>query len=145
MYTKERPGYYMNIPAEVWDSEISAKAMILYGHISVLVNKKKYCFAGNKYFEDVMKCSAMTINRCLIELEENKFITRKLIFKENSKEVEVRKIYINVGITSGEASHTENDNRPHTKNGKRSHTKYVIDNTKISNTTSINSVPPLSR
>jgi len=22
--------YYMNIPAEVWDSEITAKAMILY-------------------------------------------------------------------------------------------------------------------
>lgn len=35
--------YYMNIPAEVWDSELTAKAMILYGHISVLSNKKKYC------------------------------------------------------------------------------------------------------
>ena len=124
MKTNERPGYYMNIPAEVWDSEISAKAMILYGHISVLVNKKKYCFANNKYFSDVMKCSARTIDRCLLELEEPGFITIKLIFRENSKEVEIRKIYINVGFTTGR-SLDKNVNRSLDKNDNRSIDKNV--------------------
>ena len=124
MNTNERPGYYMNIPAEVWDSEISAKAMILFGHISVLMNKKKYCFASNKYFSDVMKCSARTIDRCLTELEEPGFITRKLVFRDNSKEVEIRKIYVNVGFVSNR-SIDKNDNRSIDKNVKRPIDKNV--------------------
>lgn len=96
--------YYMIIPSEVWDAEISAKAMILYGHISVLANKQKYCFAGNDYFETVMKMSQSTLNRCFKELEDLQLIRREVIYKEGSKEIEQRKIFLNIGIIKNEYS-----------------------------------------
>lgn len=94
--------YYMVIPAEIWEATISAKAMILYGHISVLANKKKYCYANNAYFEEVMKSSKSTIKRIMNELETAGFIHRELIFKEDSNEVEERKIFLNLGIVKNE-------------------------------------------
>jgi hypothetical protein len=92
----------MVIPAEVWNAEISAKAMILYGHITVLANKEKYCFASNAYFEKVMKCSGSTLKRTFLELETKGFITRELTYKEDSKEVDIRKIYLNIGMVKNE-------------------------------------------
>ena len=123
--------YYMNIPAEVWDSNITAKAMILYGHISVLSNKKKYCYATNGYFEKVMKCSTSTITRCLKELEDIGIITRQNIYTEGTRNIEMRKIFLNIGII-------KNDHRPIVKN---EHSPIITDdqdnstsnNTKISN------------
>ena len=123
--------YYMNIPAEVWDSNITAKAMILYGHISVLSNKKKYCYATNGYFEKVMKCSTSTITRCLKELEDIGIITRQNIYTEGTRNIEMRKIFFNIGII-------KNDHRPIVKN---EHSPIITDdqdnstsnNTKISN------------
>jgi hypothetical protein len=100
----------MVIPAEVWNAEISAKAMILYGHISVLANKEKYCFASNSYFTNVMKCSIMTLSRIFNELESKELITRELTYKEDSKEVDIRKIYLNVGISKSIIPINEIDN-----------------------------------
>ena len=94
--------YYMVIPAEIWDATISAKAMILYGHITVLSNKKKYCYASNSYFEEVMKSSSSTIKRIMNELESNGFIHREIIYKEGTKEVEERKIFLNLGMVKNE-------------------------------------------
>ena len=118
--------YYMNIPAEVWDSELTAKAMILYGHVSVLSNKKKYCYATNGYFEKVMKCSTSTITRCLKELEGIGIITRENIYHEGTKHIEMRKIYLNIGII-------KNEYRPVIKN---EHTPVITD--EPDNTTSNN-------
>jgi len=123
--------YYMNIPAEVWDSEITAKAMILYGHISVLSNKKKYCYATNGYFEKVMKCSTSTVTRCLKELEAIGIITRQNIYKEGTKHIEMRKLYLNIGIV-------KNDHRPVVKNDHRpvvtdDQVNSTSNNNKISN------------
>jgi hypothetical protein len=56
----EKQSYYMVIPAEVWESNLTAKAMILYGHISVLASKEKYCWANNQYFIKTMKISEAT-------------------------------------------------------------------------------------
>jgi hypothetical protein len=102
---QKHQSYYMVIPAEVWDAEITAKAMILYGHIQVLANKKKYCYANNSYFAGVMKTSGSTIGRAMKELEDNNLIYRELVYKEGSKEVEERKIFLTIGIFT-------RDNRP---------------------------------
>ena len=99
---EKHQSYYMVIPCEVWDAEISARAMILYGHISVLANKKKYCYASNTYFEKIMKSSSSSIQRAMKELEDNNFIVRELFYKEDSKEVEERKIFLNLGIVTGD-------------------------------------------
>lgn len=105
----KQQSYYMVIPAEVWESEITAKAMVLYGHIMVLTNKHKYCYAGNAYFSKVMKTSTSTIGRCMKELEEAGLISRTNIYKENSKEIKERRIYLNIGMV-------KNDNGPIVKN-----------------------------
>ena len=123
--------YYMNIPAEVWDGGITAKAMILYGHISVLSNKKKYCYATNGYFEKVMKCSTSTITRCLKELEGIGIVTRQNIYKEDTKHIEMRKIFLNIGIVKNEHRPVvKNDHRPVVTGDQDNSTS---NNTKISN------------
>lgn len=123
--------YYMNIPSEVWDSEITAKAMILYGHISVLSNKKKYCYATNGYFEKVMKCSTSTITRCLKELEGIGIVSRQNIYKEGTKHIEMRKIFLNIGIVKNEHRPVvKNDHRPVVTGDQDNSTS---NNTKISN------------
>lgn len=95
-YAMEKQSYYMVIPAEVWESELTAKAMILYGHISVLANNKKYCWATNDYFVKAMKTSEATICRCLNELEDLGFIFRQLIYVPGTKQVQERRIYLNL-------------------------------------------------
>ena len=105
--------YYMIIPAEVWDSELTAKAMILFGHIQLLSNKHKFCYATNGYFESVMKTSGSTIKRCLKELEDVGIITRENIYKEDSKEIEMRKIFVNLGMVKNDLTGmVKNDTRP---------------------------------
>jgi hypothetical protein len=119
----------MVIPAEVWNAEISAKAMILYGHISVLANKEKYCFASNSYFEKVMKCSGSTLKRTFLELETKGFIARELTYKEDSKEVDIRKIYLNIGMVKNEPTPmVKNEPTPMVKNDLDNSTR---DNNKI--------------
>jgi hypothetical protein len=92
----EKQSYYMVIPAEVWESNLTAKAMILYGHISVLANNRKYCWANNQYFIKAMKISEATVCRCLHELEVEGFIIRDLIYVPGTKQVQERRIYLNV-------------------------------------------------
>ena len=125
--------YYMVIPAEVWDSEITAKAMILFGHIHVLSNKSKFCYATNGYFEKVMKTSGSTIKRCLKELEDIGIITRENIYKEDSKEIEMRKIYVNLGMVKNELA-------PKVKNDTRSNITDDPDNTTSNNNININTI-----
>lgn len=125
--------YYMVIPAEVWDSEITAKAMILFGHIHVLSNKSKFCYATNGYFENVMKTSGSTIKRCLKELEDIGIITRENIYKEDSKEIEMRKIYVNLGMVKNELA-------PKVKNDTRSNITDDPDNTTSNNNININTI-----
>ena len=36
---ENKESYYMNIPANVWDTDLSAKAILCYGHVTVLANK----------------------------------------------------------------------------------------------------------
>ena len=105
--------YYMVIPAEVWNSNLSVNAILAYGHITVLTNKKGYCYANNKYFERVLKVSTSTITRILSELEKRNLITRQIVFKEDSKEVEERRIYLTTGIVTGDYSPIiTDDHRP---------------------------------
>ena len=102
---ENKESYYMNIPATVWDTDLNAKAILCYGHITVLANKGGFCYANNKYFERVLKVSTSTVSRYLNELEELGLIKRQVIYKENSKEVFQRRIYMNIPIITGEHTH----------------------------------------
>ena len=99
---KNKEGYYMVIPANVWDSGLNAKAILCYGHITVLANKGGFCYANNKYFEKVLDVSTTTVGRYLNELEDLGLIKRQLIYKEGSKEIDERRIYLNTGMFTDE-------------------------------------------
>jgi DNA-binding Lrp family transcriptional regulator len=100
--------------------------MILFGHIQVLSNKNKYCYANNGYFEKIMKISGSTVKRCLKELEDIGIITRENIYKKDSKEIEMRKIFVNLGMV-------KNDLRSSVKNDLTSSVKNDPDNTTRNN------------
>ena len=101
---KNKEGYYMVIPASVWESNLNPKAILCYGHITVLSNKGGFCYANNKYFEKVLDASTTSVGRYLNQLEDLGLIKRVLIYKEGSKEIEQRKIYLNTGIFTDEHS-----------------------------------------
>ena len=91
---KQRQGYYMVIPAKVWDTELSEKAILTYGHISVLVKKEGYCYANNSYFMKKLKVKVSSIKRYLNELEDERLIKRVIIYEEDSKIIKERRIYL---------------------------------------------------
>lgn len=91
----EKKGYFAVIPAIVrYDSELNANAKLLYGELTALSNEKGYCWATNQYFADLYSVSKRTISTWISNLEEREYIKTRLNYKENSKEVANRFIYI---------------------------------------------------
>jgi hypothetical protein len=80
----KQPGYYMVIPATVWnDKRLTSNAKLLYGHISTLTHKTGECFATNDYFVKVMEIKERSIQRLLDDLLECNHICRSLITEDN--------------------------------------------------------------
>jgi SOS-response transcriptional repressor LexA len=93
----DREGYFMIIPEIVWAADIKDKAKLLYGHITVLVEKKGYCFATNNYFAEKLGVkSKKVISTYLKELEDLNLITTELIYESGSKQVKERRIRVNL-------------------------------------------------
>ena len=130
---ENKESYYMNIPATVWDTELNPKAILCYGHITVLANKQGFCYASNSYFERVLKISTSALTRYLNELEELQLIRREIIYKPNSKEVDERRIYMNIPITMDE-------HRPIVKDKHRPIVKDEQDNTTSNNNINNNNI-----
>jgi hypothetical protein len=84
----------MVIPATVWDAPIRDKAKLCYGHITVLANKTGYAYATNSYFAKVLNVSTTSASQYISELEKLGVIQTELIYKEGTKEVDKRKIYL---------------------------------------------------
>lgn len=91
----ERPSYYAIIPASVrYDNNLNANAKLLFGEITCLCNKEGYCWASNSYFANLYGVSERTIINWLNSLESNGYITKKLVYKDNTNEVDKRIICI---------------------------------------------------
>lgn len=92
--------YYAIIPADVrYDKELSPNAKLLYGEITALCNEKGYCWAGNGYFGELYGKDKSTISRWIKQLEEKGYITREVVYKEGTLEIENRYMRIcNGGI-----------------------------------------------
>lgn len=87
--------YYAVIPAIVrYDKELTANAKLLYGELTALCNEKGYCWATNQYFADLYSVSKKSITQWIKQLEKRKYIETRLNYKENSKEVSNRFIWI---------------------------------------------------
>ena len=86
---KLQANYYAIIPAVVrYDPELSPNAKLLYGEITALANARGYCWANNKYFEELYSVSDRTIRNLLKQLSDKKYID--IILEKNNN----RKIFI---------------------------------------------------
>ena len=89
MNEENKVSYYSIIPACVrYDEELTDKAKLLYGEITALSNKEGYCFATNKYFANLYKCTNRAIQNAISKLQENGYI--HVVIEDNYQ----RKIYL---------------------------------------------------
>lgn len=87
--------FYIVIPATViYDTNLSANAKIMYGLISGLTNEKGYCWASNKYFAEKIGVSKTAVSLWIKNLKDAGYITVEFEYRDESKEVEMRKIWI---------------------------------------------------
>lgn len=95
MNGKEKPNYFSILTAEVrYDENLSASEKICYSEITALTGKYGYCYATNGYFAKLYKVNKNTISRWIKNLEKQGYINTELVYKNNSLEIEKRKIYI---------------------------------------------------
>lgn len=92
---KEKPNYYAIIPAMVrYDKDLIPNAKLLYGEITALSNTNGYAYASNEYFAKLYNVSKTSISLWIKDLEEKGYIETVLIYKENTKQILQRNIYI---------------------------------------------------
>ncbi len=91
----EEPAYYSIIPAPVrYDKRLTPSAKILYAEITSLTNQLGFCYANNRYFEELYQVSKQSINSWLKQLEEYGYIERHIYRDKGSKEILNRYITI---------------------------------------------------
>jgi hypothetical protein len=129
---ENKKSYYAIIPANVrYDERLKLLSRMLYGEITALSNEKGYCWATNAYFASLYNTSLRTIKSCISELKEYGYINVKLIYKENSKEVEKRILTIAENFTT----YGKNFHHPSEENFTTPGEKNCTDNnTSINNT-----------
>lgn len=87
--------YYAIIPANIrYDKDLTPNAKLLYGEITALANEKGYCWANNGYFAKLYGVSKETVSRWITNLEKKGYIATKVIYKEGTKEIKERRIYM---------------------------------------------------
>lgn len=93
----EHPGYYAIIPAKVrYDKSLTFMERILYGEITALTGKNGYCHASNSYFSNLYDVTVRTISAAISKLEKDGYIKTKILYVNNTKEIEKRIIYIDI-------------------------------------------------
>lgn len=92
---ENKKSYYGIIPANVrYDQELPDKAKLLYSELTALCNEKGYCWATNDYFAQLYNIHKNSVSRLLTSLRNEKHITIIMVYKENSREVKQRRIYL---------------------------------------------------
>lgn len=133
---KECPSFFSILPATVrYDKRLIPSAKILYSEISALCNKQGYCWASNEYFANLYEVSKQTISTWLTSLESCGHISRKIIYKQNTKQVLSRAIYLTLDPTkhSLDTPIQENLNTPIQENLMDNNTLNTINNKGIIN------------
>lgn len=130
--------YYAVIPAIVrYDRDLTGNAKLLYGEITALCNEKGYCWATNQYFADLYGVNKKTITQWIKQLEKKKYIETKLNYKENSKEIANRFIFMLPFPVNGEFYETDprKNNLPtYPQKGKEPREEKVRENNTFNNT-----------
>lgn len=128
-----KKSYYAIIPAEVrYDEELPPNAKLLYGEITSLCNEKGYCWATNQYFADLYHCSVSAVKKWISALVKKGYISLELIYKEGTKQVLQRKLYINPSVNFYTTPY-KNVYDPSIKNNTSPSIEMYTDNNKVIN------------
>ena len=96
----EKPNFYGIMPANVrYDKNLKPMEKILYTEITALSNKEGYCFASNSYFGELYEVNKKTVSTWVNNLEKQGYIKIVLIYKQGTKEITERRIYINQKVS----------------------------------------------
>jgi hypothetical protein len=131
---EQQKAYYAIIPANVrYDKDLVPNAKLLYGEITALCNEKGYCWASNQYFAELYNVSDRTIKNWISQLADKGYIQRSVKYREGTKEIEQRKLFIgreNDFTTSGNYVPDPRENNFTTPSEKN----FLDNNTSINNT-----------
>lgn len=131
---EQQKAYYAIIPANVrYDKDLVPNAKLLYGEITALCNEKGYCWATNQYFAELYNVSDRTIKNWISQLTDKGYIQRSVKYREGTKEIEQRKLFIgkeNNFTTSGNYVPDPRENNFTTPREKN----FLDNNTSINNT-----------
>ncbi len=128
--------YYAVIPATVrYDKDLPFGAKMLYGEITALSNQRGYCFAQNAYFAKLYDLTISTISRWISKLVKKGYLTLEIIYKEGTKAVDERRLYINDIPCSSAHTPTQSAQGVHCKTIKAPLCKKSQDNNTSINTT----------
>ncbi len=131
---EQQKAYYAIIPANVrYDKDLAPNAKLLYGEITALCNEKRYCWATNQYFAELYNVSDRTIKNWISQLVDKGYIQRSVKYREGTKEIEQRKLFIgseNNFTTIGNYVPDPKENNFTTPSEKN----FPVNNTSINNT-----------
>lgn len=131
---EQQRSYYAIIPANVrYDKDLVPNAKLLYGEITALCNEKGYCWASNQYFAELYNVSDRTIKNWISQLADKGYIQRSVKYREGTKEIEQRKLFIgreNNFTTPGNYVPDPRENNFTTP----SENNFPVNNTSINNT-----------
>ena len=81
------------IPIEILtDKNLSDKEKHIYSLVIFLSQEKQYCFCTNKTISKLLNISVTQVSKLVNSLKDKEYINIEMIYKENSKEVDVRKL-----------------------------------------------------
>ncbi|WP_337545992.1 helix-turn-helix domain-containing protein [Holdemanella biformis] len=132
---EQQKAYYAIIPANVrYDKDLAPNAKLLYGEITALCNEKGYCWASNQYFADLYHSSISAVQKWVSALVKKGYINLELVYKEGTKQVLHRKLYITPGVNIYTTSH-KNLYDPGVKNYMTPGVNICVENNKDINNT----------
>ena len=81
------------IPIEViMDKSLSDKEKIIYSLIIFLSQDNGCCYCANKTISELLNITITQVSRLINSLKDKNYINIEFIYKENSKQVEMRKL-----------------------------------------------------
>ena len=81
------------IPIEILtNNKLSDKEKIIYTITIYLSKENKYCYLTNKSISELLNISITQVSKLVNSLKDKEYINIEMVYKENSKEVKMRKI-----------------------------------------------------
>ena len=81
------------IPAEILlNEDLSDKEKIILSMILYLSKESKSCFASNKYIANIVNVTHERVSKIISVLKDKGYVSVKLKYKKDSKEIEERQI-----------------------------------------------------